>query len=106
MVNIVNMTYQEEAVSTTVSAARAKAEFAECVRKAESGEAVVITRHGKAVAALVPPERLRQIERLSAAGPEGGLAGLVGGWDGSEALAETLEASRRSRPRPSRKSGR
>jgi prevent-host-death family protein len=87
-------------MSTTVSAAQAKAEFAECVRKAEAGEAVVITRHGKAVAALVPAEQLRQIERLSAAGPEGGLAGLAGGWAGSQDLVEALDGSRRSRPRP------
>ena len=99
MVSIVNMTYQGETVSTTVSAARAKAEFAEFVRRAEGGEAVVITRHGKAVAALVPADRLRQIERLSAAGPEAGLAGLAGGWKGSDELVEVLATSRRSQPR-------
>ena len=106
VVSIVNMTNQEEEVSTTVSAARAKAEFAECVRRAEAGEAVVITRHGKAVAALVPADRLRQIERLSASGPEGGLAGLAGGWAGSQDLVDALAASRRSRPRPARRTGR
>ena len=99
MVSIVTMTNQEEAMATRVSAARAKAEFAECVRRAEAGEAVVITRHGKPVAALVSADRLRQIERLSAAGPEAGLAGLAGGWEGSEELVEALASSRRSRPR-------
>ena len=100
------MTNGGEAVPKTVSAARAKAEFAEFVRKAESGEAVVITRHGKAVAALVPAHRFRQIERLSAAGPEAGLAGLAGGWAGSQELVDALAASRRSRPRPARKTRR
>ncbi len=103
MVIIVNMTDQEEAMATRVTAARAKAEFAECVRKAEAGEAVVITRHGKPVAALVSAERLRQIERLSAAGPEAGLAGLAGGWEDSEEVVEALASSRRSRPRPAPK---
>ena len=69
-------------MAITVSAAKAKAEFAECIRKAESGDPVVITRHGKAVVALVPAERLRQLERLRSAGPKAGLAGLVGGWHG------------------------
>ncbi len=106
MVSIVSMTYRGETVSRTVSAARAKAEFAECVRKAEAGEAVVITRHGKPVAALVPADRLRQIERLTAAGPEAGLAGLAGGWAGSQDLVDALAASRRSRARPARKTHR
>ncbi len=80
-------------------AARVKAEFAECVRKAEAGEAVVITRHGKAVAALVPADRLRQLDRLLAAGPEAGLAGLAGGWKGSEELVATITGVRRSKAR-------
>jgi len=33
-------------MSTTVSAAKAKAEFAEYTRRAEAGEPVVFTRHG------------------------------------------------------------
>lgn len=82
-----------------LSAARAKARFAECVRKAEAGEAVVITRHGRPVAALVSPRGLKQLERLRAAGPEAGLAGLAGGWRGSEQLVANVTSSRRSRPR-------
>jgi len=80
-------------------AARVKAEFAECVRKAEAGEAVVITRHGRAVAALVPADRLRQLERLRAAGPEAGLAGLAGGWKGSEELVARIDGGRRTKAR-------
>ncbi len=48
------------------------------------GELVVITRHGKAVAAIVRPENIEQLDRVRAAGPEGGLASLAGGWDDSE----------------------
>lgn len=86
-------------MARTLSAARAKAEFAECVRRAEAGDAVVITRHGKAVAALVGAARLEELERLKAAGPEAGLAGLAGGWKGSAALVETVLRTPRSPPR-------
>lgn len=79
-----------------LSAARAKAEFAEWVRKAEAGEAVVITRHGRPVAALVPADDVRQLERLRAAGPEAGLAGLAGGWRGSRDLVTAAAGIRRS----------
>ena len=86
-------------MATLVSAARAKAEFAECIRRAEAGNSVVITRHGRAVAALVSAERLRQLERLRAAGPSAGLASVAGGWPGSKELVANLSRSRRSRPR-------
>jgi prevent-host-death family protein len=86
-------------VATTVSAAKAKAEFAECIRKAESGDPVVITRHGKAVVALVRADRLQQLERLHSAGPEAGLAGRAGGWPGSRELVRLLAGSRRTKAR-------
>jgi prevent-host-death family protein len=82
-----------------MSAARAKAAFAECIRRAEAGDPVVITRHGKAVVAVVRADRLQQLERLRSAGPAAGLAGLAGGWRGSEELVRILAGSRRSRAR-------
>jgi prevent-host-death family protein len=82
-----------------MSAAKAKAEFAECIRKAEAGDPVVITRHGKAVVALVRADRLQQLERLRSAGPAAGLAGLAGGWRDSEELVRLLAGSRRSKAR-------
>jgi prevent-host-death family protein len=76
--------------------AEAKATLSERIREVESnGEPVLITRHGKAVAALVPAEDLETLERLRAAGPEGGLASIAGGWEGSEDLVRFLESSRR-----------
>lgn len=72
-----------------------KARFSEFVRAAEHGEPVLITRHGRVVAALVGADELRQVERLRAAGPEGGLASLAGGWEGSDELADLVERSRR-----------
>jgi prevent-host-death family protein len=86
-------------VATTVSAAKAKAEFADCLRKAEAGEPVVITRHGKAVVALIRADRLRQMERLRSADPASGLVSLAGGWRGSEDLVRALASARRSKAR-------
>jgi prevent-host-death family protein len=86
-------------MATTVSAAKAKAEFAECIRKAEAGDPVVITRHGKAVVALVRADRLEQLERLRSAGPAAGLAAVAGGWPGSEELVRHVTGSRRTRGR-------
>jgi prevent-host-death family protein len=87
----------------TLSVAEAKAHFSDCVRTAEEGRSVVITRRGKPVAALVPAGRLKQIERLLAAGPEAGLASLAGGWKGSEELWAILKRNRRTGPRPTPK---
>lgn len=93
-------------MATTVSAARAKAEFAECMRRAETGDPVVITRHGRPVVALVRADRLRQLERLQASGPAAGLVSLAGGWRGSEQLVRVVAASRRSKPRRAMRLGR
>lgn len=86
-------------MSKTVSLVEAKAHFSEWVRAAEVGDPVVITRHGKPVAALVSAEDLGKLRALRSAGPEAGLASLAGGWKGSEELAEILARSRRSGPR-------
>lgn len=93
-------------MATTLSAAKAKAEFAECVRRAEAGDPVVITRHGKAVVAMVRADRLQQLERLRSAGPAAGLAGLAGGWRGSEELVQLVAGPRRSKARRASKLGR
>ncbi|HET7321398.1 MAG TPA: type II toxin-antitoxin system Phd/YefM family antitoxin [Longimicrobiaceae bacterium] len=82
-----------------LSVAEAKATLSERIRQVERGEPVVITRHGKPVAALVRAEDAERLERLRAAGPEGGLASVAGGWEGSEELARLLEES----PRQSRR---
>lgn len=84
-------------VARNVSLAEAKAKLSDCVREAERGESVIITRHGKPVAALVRVDELERLERLRAAGPEGGLAGLAGGWEGSDELARELATRARDR---------
>ena len=86
-------------MTKALSIAEAKARFSHCVRAAELGEPIVITRHGRRVVALVPAKELDHLARLRALGPEGGLAGLAGGWRGSEALADLIART----PRTSRK---
>lgn len=76
-----------------ISLAEAKATLSECIREVENGKALLITRHGKPVAALVRAKDLENFERLRKAGPEGGLASLAGGWEGSEELADLLNES-------------
>ena len=76
-----------------------KAKFSEYVRAAEQGDPVVITRHGQAVAALVGPDELETLQRLRAAGPQGGLASIAGGWEDSEELVRVLETSTRAASR-------
>ena len=45
-------------MSTTVSVAQAKSQFAALVARAEAGEKIIVTRSGRAVACLGPlPER-------------------------------------------------
>lgn len=82
-----------------VSVVEAKARFSEFVREAEAGAIVMIQRHGRNVAAVVPANDAQRMSRLRAAGPEKGLASVAGGWRGSEDLVSHLGAIRRSPPR-------
>lgn len=53
----------------SVSLAQAKARLSELMDRVEAGEEVIITRHGRAVAQIVPPVRPKQPlspDRLSA----------------------------------------
>jgi prevent-host-death family protein len=79
-----------------LSVAEVKASLSERLREVEHGDTVVITRHGKPVAALVDAASLEELERLRAAGPVGGLASVAGGWTGSEELADLLQQHTRS----------
>ena len=87
------------ATTSEIPIAEAKARLSECIRRAESGEVLVLTRHGKATVALVSAVDAEQLERLRAAGPEKGLAGLAGGWEGSDELVDLILDHRRSKPR-------
>ena len=66
----------------------------------ERGETVVITRRGKPVAALVRAADVEKLERLRAAGPQGGLASVAGGWrDAKELISSIAGAPRKGRLR-------
>src|SRR5262245_23622159 len=82
--------------SRTVTLAESKNRLAECVRAAERGEDVIITRHGKPVVALISAEDLAFLNRLRAAKTGQGLAGLAGGWTGSEELVRMATSRRRT----------
>jgi prevent-host-death family protein len=82
-----------------VSIVEAKARFSEVVREAEAGAIVMIRRHGRNVAAVVPANDAERMSRLRAAGPEEGLASIAGGWKGSEDLVSQIRAIRRTPPR-------
>lgn len=82
-------------MNKSVSIAEAKATFSSCIRWVESGSSLLITKHGKLVAALVPPEDLEHLERLRKAGPQGGLISIAGGWEDSDELANILDNSPR-----------
>lgn len=73
-----------------VSIAEAKARFAACVKDAESGEEVVITRHGRAVAAMVSLEELNLLRQRAARDQRGSLLELVG-LDPEGELVDALE---------------
>ncbi len=82
-----------------MSVAEAKARFSECVEHAEDGDPVVITRHGKSVAAMISVEDLKHVQKIRTAGAEQGLANIAGGWKNSDELVKILENSKRSKQR-------
>lgn len=82
-------------MTKSLSLAQAKASLSAAIRNVETGEPVLITRHGKPVAALVRAEDLEVLQWLRAAGPAGGLASVAGGWEDSEELVRILETSPR-----------
>jgi prevent-host-death family protein len=86
-----------------LAVAEAKAAFADSLRHAEHGESVIVTRHGKRVAAIVSLADYEALTRLKAAGPQGGLARLAGGWAGSDELVDAVRSIRRSPPRSATK---
>lgn len=86
-------------MARSLSIVEAKTHLSGCIREVEKGKSVLITRHGKAVAALVPADVLEHVDRLKKAGPQGGLASLAGGWKGSEELVSLLKRTKRTKPR-------
>ena len=88
-------------MTKNLSVAEAKTHLSDYIRQVEHGNSILITRHGKPVAALVSAEALEHIERLRKAGPQAGLASLAGGWQNSEELIRAIAHTPRTRPRKS-----
>ena len=61
-------TLSENNLSTTVSVAQAKSQFAALVARAEAGERIVVTRSGRAVACLGPLPKRQPIQYGELAG--------------------------------------
>lgn len=70
-------------------------------RVAEAGESILVTRQGRTVAVVLPASRFEEQEKGTALQPESraGLAGLAGGWEGSEELVKLIGRNRRPRRR-------
>ena len=89
---------------TTLSLARAKESFSECIRRAESGEPVLITRYGRPIAALVAARDLDDLTKYRSEKQQGTLLELMGvGKDLDEFVAEletAVEQRGPSRPGP------
>ena len=88
-------------MTRTLPAAVAKAHFSECLRDAEAGDAVFITRHGRPVVALVAAKDVVQLLRLRAAREGGGLASIAGQFNDDD-VADAVDEIVRTRtgPRP------
>jgi prevent-host-death family protein len=93
------MDYSGRPSQRVLAVAEAKASFADNLRHAEHGDSIIVTRHGVRVAAIVSLEDYEALVRIKAAGPQGGLASLAGGWKGSDELVAAVRSTRRSRPR-------
>ena len=78
-----------------VTITQARDQLSAHVRSAEHGTPVVITRRGRPVAAIVAADDFERLERLRAAGPQAGLAGLAGGWERTDELVDELATRRR-----------
>jgi prevent-host-death family protein len=62
-----------------ISTADAKAKFSELLKRVEAGEEVQVTRHGKVVAKIVPPDDAR------------GAKGLIGAMKGEIWIADDFD---------------
>ena len=93
------MDHPHVTVPRVLAVAEAKASFADSLRRVEHGASVLVTRHGKKVAAIVPVEDYERLARLKASGPQAGLASLAGGWAGSDEFVDAVRNVRRTPPR-------
>ena len=88
-------------MSKAMTIAEAKSRFSDCVRSAEGGETVLITRYGKPAAAVVSAKYLAELERLRRKGAaRQGLAALIDRFSDGEEFAAEAEQIVRERGAP------
>jgi prevent-host-death family protein len=75
---MVILTTTGNSMTKQISVAEAKATFSACIKEAEAGGEVVITRHGRPVAAVVSLSELERLRQQSSEDERGGLLSLVG----------------------------
>lgn len=70
-------------------------------RAAEAGESILVTRQGQTVVIVLPAAKLgNQLqETVPPIESPAGLAGVAGGWEGSEELVKLIGRNRRRRRR-------
>lgn len=77
---------------TSIPVAVAKARFSELLDRVTRGERFLVLRHGRPVAAVLPPSEVSTIR----AAPAGlaALAGALADWDGLAAIVDEIYAAR------------
>jgi prevent-host-death family protein len=84
-----------------VTLAQIEEDVAACLRSAEGGDTVLVTRNGKPVVAMISARDTETPDRRQPPAPgRTGLAALAGGWEGSDELVERIAESRRTPGRP------
>lgn len=83
--------------------AEAKRRFSELLDRVGAGERIIVARHGKAAAALVPPAE--EFTREARPAPTGfaALAGALADWDQLDAVVQDIYTARKKakdRPAP------
>ncbi|MGH3080243.1 MAG: type II toxin-antitoxin system Phd/YefM family antitoxin [Gaiellaceae bacterium] len=88
-------------MSNVLGVAEAKRRFSELIDRVRSGERFVVTRRGRAVVALVPPEATQDAAEPHRYLGLAAFAGALAEWkDMDEFVREVYEARRRARDRP------
>lgn len=88
-------------LSHSIGTADAKRRFSELVDRVGEGERFVVSRRGRPVVALVPPEAGHVDTQSSPATGLATIAGALAEWDGLDDVVEEIYTARRdSRDRP------
>ena len=82
-------------MATYIGAFEAKTNFSKIIERAEHGEDYIVTRRGKPVAMIVPPERVPEMTRMEAMEKLMEMRKLYRGKPGSFNIREAIEEGRK-----------